>query len=167
MSSTRMESDYRLRYPLGSDREKRHIEEVRRWKKRHPDKVRALGRLNYARNKEKFRSRAKANYRKKPEIWLRSDLKRRYDMSVEEFATLLESQNGVCAICGKPERGKNNRLSVDHDHESGAIRGLLCNACNAGLGRFNDNLALLQKAVSYLINQMRAKDGAPTDNQTC
>ncbi len=71
--------------------------------------------------------------------------------------SLLESQGGVCAICKKEEQiidkgGGTQRLSVDHDHDTGKIRGLLCNDCNVGLGRFKDNLELLRSAVAYLEN---------------
>jgi len=71
------------------------------------------------------------------------------------YTALLESQNGVCAICGaaeghKSKDGVSARLAVDHDHETGEIRGLLCMSCNRGLGRFKDSLELLDSAQRYL-----------------
>lgn len=73
----------------------------------------------------------------------------RYGIGGEEYAQLLENQGGVCAICGSPcPTGKD--LSVDHDHGTGAIRGLLCHHCNIGLGHFKDNPALLNAAIAYL-----------------
>lgn len=55
----------------------------------------------------------------------------------------------MCAICGKPT--ENNRLlAVDHDHRTGAIRGLLCDSCNKGLGFFEEKTLLLKKAMMYL-----------------
>ena len=63
---------------------------------------------------------------------------------------MLEKQNGVCAICNKEEKSKNKNLFVDHDHQTGKVRSLLCNNCNSGLGQFNDNLNLLESAVLYL-----------------
>ena len=65
---------------------------------------------------------------------------------------MLTSQKGVCAICGKtPHR---IRLSVDHDHESRKVRGLLCSgkSCNYLLGRLRDNVEWMQSAVNYLMN---------------
>ena len=56
-------------------------------------------------------------------------------------------QNSVCAICG---RKSENLLTVDHDHTTGIIRGLLCKACNTGLGYFHDDPDSLRKAASYL-----------------
>lgn len=143
----------------------RHREEVKRWKKRNPERVRALARLNYQRNKAKFRARSRANYRKKPEIRLRADLKQRYDMSLEDFKRLLAEQNGVCAICGQPETGSFSRLSVDHDHRDNSIRGLLCAACNAGIGRLKDDPNLVERAAAYLRKaEEKAKDGPNSDS---
>jgi hypothetical protein len=70
---------------------------------------------------------------------------------------IFNKQNGVCAICFQKERSKRkpnhfgiNKLAVDHDHKTGKIRGLLCNCCNTAIGRFNDSIAVLQNAISYL-----------------
>lgn len=59
------------------------------------------------------------------------------------------TQRGVCAICERPPRGYKN-LAVDHDHATGAVRGLLCQTCNAALGSFGDAPRLLQRAIDYL-----------------
>lgn len=64
---------------------------------------------------------------------------------------LLDAQGGVCAICGNDEDGTGQRqLSVDHGHETGAVRGLLCNRCNPMLGYARDSIAVLQAAIEYL-----------------
>jgi|SRR5579859_4904101 len=81
-------------------------------------------------------------------------LRRKYNLTVEEYEEALANQGGVCAICGKPETARHRygpiRLAVDHDHITGEFRGLLCSGCNTGLGKFQDNHELLQKAVEYL-----------------
>ena len=65
---------------------------------------------------------------------------------------MFKEQNGVCAICGSPEvSDRNSNLCVDHDHETGKIRGLLCNKCNRGLGYFLDNPKILKNALKYLL----------------
>ncbi len=65
-----------------------------------------------------------------------------------------DAQNGLCAICNQPEtafmKNKIMYLAVDHDHKTGKIRGLLCSNCNNGLGRFYDNVELLQNAIGYI-----------------
>lgn len=81
-------------------------------------------------------------------------LKHRYGITPEEYASLLLKQNGVCAICRKPETkirgGTVVQLSVDHDHVTGAIRGLLCMACNLMIGNALDNPATLIAGAAYL-----------------
>lgn len=84
-------------------------------------------------------------------------LNRYYGMTLEKYYELLKAQNGVCAICGKAEtrtrKGVLQRLSVDHDHTTGKIRGLLCSLCNVAIGRFEDNPDFLRKAMDYLLSQ--------------
>lgn len=83
----------------------------------------------------------------------------RYNITAKQYELMLKSQNGVCIICGKSEtkrdRSKNIQpLSVDHNHLTGKVRGLICNKCNVGLGNFNDNPELLRKAAFYLEGQL-------------
>lgn len=79
----------------------------------------------------------------------RHNLKRVFGMSLEEYAIRLQTQQGVCAICGGLCKS-GRRLAVDHNHTTGKIRDLLCGNCNGGLGKFQDNPELLIKAVNYL-----------------
>lgn len=75
----------------------------------------------------------------------------KYGISREHFEMLLQKQKGVCAICEKPEReGRRRNLSVDHDHSTDKIRGLLCHVCNRAVGLFNDDPSLLETAAHYL-----------------
>jgi len=78
----------------------------------------------------------------------KAHLKYCFDITIEEYDRVLEEQSSVCAICG----GLNNdgrRLFIDHDHDTGKIRGLLCNQCNTWLGRY-DNKAYLSSVQKYL-----------------
>lgn len=83
-------------------------------------------------------------------------LKRDFGMTVEQYEAMHENQNGLCAICEKPETAKNNfdtsarKLAVDHDHATGKIRALLCTRCNTMLGLADDATATLAKAIEYL-----------------
>jgi Recombination endonuclease VII len=76
--------------------------------------------------------------------------------TVNDYNTMLEKQNGVCAACHKPEtrvdyrNGKVSKLAVDHCHKTGKVRGLLCHKCNSGIGLFNENIELMLKALEYL-----------------
>lgn len=72
----------------------------------------------------------------------------------EEYYDMFEKQKNKCGICDKEEtrlfKGKLTRLCLDHDHNTGKIRGLLCHACNTAIGKFKDNIQLLQSAIQYL-----------------
>jgi hypothetical protein len=75
-------------------------------------------------------------------------LKFKYGITQEEYDALLEAQGGGCAVCGAtPEE---EELPVDHDHDTGEVRGILCNNCNNGIGRFEDSPELLRSAADYL-----------------
>lgn len=79
-----------------------------------------------------------------------SYLKRKFGISLSEYEDMLVKQSGVCAICGKPEQ-TDRSLAVDHCHETGFVRGLLCVKCNTGMGNLGDNVEILQKAIDYLL----------------
>jgi len=79
-------------------------------------------------------------------------LKRMYNITLEDFETLLKLQGKLCAICKEPKV-----LVVDHDHETEKVRGLLCYACNTGLGQFKDDPRLLDAAVLYLEDSRKPK----------
>lgn len=92
------------------------------------------------------------------------NLRKKYGITQEEYDALLLAQGGCCAICRKPEtvytgrgKGVSNRLCVDHDHVTGKVRGLLCNACNTSLGKMNDDPTLLVQALTYLGFDVKVK----------
>lgn len=76
-------------------------------------------------------------------------LKTKYAMTVDDYLEMLERQENRCAICGGVNK-TGRRLYIDHCHDTGKVRGLLCLNCNAGLGQFSDSLALLESATDYL-----------------
>jgi len=79
---------------------------------------------------------------------LRRKLEREYGLTHDEYMALLDGQGDVCAICG--DSGQRRALAVDHDHENGQVRGLLCDRCNPMLGYARDNIAILEAAIEYL-----------------
>lgn len=80
----------------------------------------------------------------------------RYGVSADVYRAMHTAQNGLCANCGRSESlvdkrtGKVRRLSVDHDHTTGKIRGLLCNDCNTGLGKLGDTVEGIKRLLAYL-----------------
>lgn len=96
------------------------------WKKRRrrrPDKVRAISRKHY--------------------------LKSKYNISLEDYDDLLDSQCYCCAICDTCLAYVKN-VCVDHDHKTGKVRGILCGRCNKALGLVDDNKAVLREMIRYL-----------------
>lgn len=80
---------------------------------------------------------------------------KKYGMTVEDYAAMFVRQKGVCGICahGETARGSGGSvklLAIDHCHTTGVVRGLLCSACNQGLGSFRDDVSRLTAAIEYL-----------------
>ena len=80
-------------------------------------------------------------------------VKYKYGIEWEEYLIMFEEQGGLCPICDKliKPRGQQSEIGcVDHNHLTGEVRGLLCNACNVGLGVFEDNTDIMRRAIEYL-----------------
>ena len=74
----------------------------------------------------------------------------KYGLQPDQKQTMIEQQNNCCAICGYKFGQKKGDMKVDHCHESGDVRGLLCDLCNRGIGMLKDNVENLQNAIQYL-----------------
>ena len=135
-----------------------------KWEKENPEKAAEKRRAWREKNREKnqqtqreWRERVGYNQRRKERgDHVRQQLKT-YGLTEQSFAELLNAQGGCCAICGQSEPGMKNssRLYVDHCHETGLVRGLLCRACNTMLGNAKDMASVLRAGAEYL---ERAKD---------
>jgi hypothetical protein len=121
------------RYPLVRDQA---IERARKWREENIERFRE--------NQRRMRSTPEGKRRSRE-----YHLGRKYGLTVEQYEAMLAAQGGGCAICGRPPR-EDIALHVDHDHATGAVRGLSCFRCNNALGDFNDDPALLRKALDYL-----------------
>jgi hypothetical protein len=116
---------------------------------------------NEERRKETQRQSGRRNYT--TEKRHAKHLKVKFGMTPDEYRAMYDSQGGKCAICGKEETVMNTavinkapkKLSVDHDHKSGQVRGLLCSNCNAAIGYLDDNISALEKAIEYLKRWMK------------
>lgn len=80
--------------------------------------------------------------------WRQANVGRKFGLAAGEYDRLLAAQDSKCAICDQPPSGR--RLAVDHCHETGKVRQLLCGSCNRGIGMFKHDAGLLLKAVAYL-----------------
>jgi hypothetical protein len=104
-------------------------------------------------------SEGKAGYQKEyraafPDRWKHHDLMRKYGIGLNDYVQMAIERGNKCEICGQPETqtrgGKEKLLSVDHDHATGKVRGLLCSECNQAIGKFKDSTAILAAAIRYL-----------------
>lgn len=97
---------------------------------------------------------------KNPDYYRKVQLRYKFGITPEEYDALLARQDGACAICGQEEtalgrHGEVKLLSVDHNHETGEVRGLLCQRCNIGLGHFLTSENLIA-AAAYLVQNETA-----------
>jgi hypothetical protein len=104
----------------------------------------------YRENQRRMRSTPEGKARQRA-----GHLKRKYGITLEEYDTLLQHQGGGCAICRRKPR-PDASLHLDHDHQTGRMRGILCFRCNNGLGDFDDDASLLQQAVAYVVSYQAA-----------
>lgn len=119
------------------EQKKKHAEYMREYNKRKPEKKK-IYRKNYRENHKANQLRAK------------------YGITVEEYQAMFDSQGGVCKLCGLEETTRISRgdgirsLAVDHDHNTGKVRGLLCHQCNVVLGQYEKHKDLFPKFQEYL-----------------
>ncbi len=111
-----------------------NLDKIMSWKKNNPDKVRQIKRRYYKQTAAKQR-----------ELYIRS----KYGLSSAQFNSMLDQQSGVCAICEDVPP-----TAVDHDHDTGRVRGLLCANCNFGIGFLRDSARILNSAVEYLAKHL-------------
>jgi hypothetical protein len=118
----------------------------------------ARARAAYWRDPEKYRRRSRSRARKPvlPEDQRRYQLRWAYGITPEDYDRMFRAQEGRCKICRGPA------TAVDHDHETGQVRGLLCRPCNSGLGHFRDSLEFLRRAVAYLEASPQVAPSDPT-----
>lgn len=122
------------------------------WYLRNREARAVKARTYYLKNREKVKARVREYRDKNPHVATRASLRHQlalYGMSPDEYGIMMGEQNGMCALCGQAQVG-TRRLSVDHCHTSGKVRGLLCSKCNTGLGLLGDTIDNLERAVTYL-----------------
>lgn len=110
-------------------------------------RARLADRKYNATHREQRRQYSEDRYARHPERYRALQLKNDYGLTVNEFEAMRVAQGNACAICREPFTGTPH---VDHDHATGAVRGLLCHGCNVGLGRFRDDPGRLESAAVYL-----------------
>lgn len=143
---------YYLKYP-----EKKRTSR-QKYKAAHHEEIKAGQRAYYNRTKDDpaYQAKRRAAGRARPsDSRFKEHIKGRYGITLDEYNRILETQNGVCAICRNASPGvRIKRFSVDHDHATGEIRGLLCIKCNTAIGQLEDNIERMHKAARYLRGEL-------------
>lgn len=112
----------------------------REWRKKNPEKAKAIQRRHY----DKYPDRSRE-----------LSLKRKYNLTIADVEAMILNQNGKCAICKKSPKGKRlneSQLHVDHDHQTKTNRGMLCGNCNRAIGLVFENSNILRAMINYLEN---------------
>ncbi len=133
----------RDRYKNNLEYREKYKSRIYNWRRLHKDRVQEC--------------RKKINATPKGKLMNRESILRRYGLTLEQYDEMFREQEGVCAICGRPEKQKDKlgnikRLAVDHNHITGEVRGLLCIDCNSAIGRLDADKGteLLTKAINYI-----------------
>ena len=131
----------------------------KKYLKKNPEKVSQFALNRKGRSKE-YRQETKKERneylkewgRRNPEKRRAQKYRHRYGIDVDGYNSMLLARNGKCAICYSSDFGRANAkvFVVDHCHQTGTIRGLLCHKCNMVIGFSNDSKDLLLRAISYL-----------------
>ena len=132
--------------------EDKRKESSKRYYEKHKEKI-----LQKSKESKKARA-ARQKYRNKPEVKERirnAKLLEKYGITSQEYEDMLTAQNYRCAGCGIHQLEVDIRFAVDHNHNTGKVRGLLCGSCNRALGLVKDD----QKTLSNLINYLEKYDG--------
>ena len=134
-----------------------HPEKVEEYKiqcaqfyKDNPDKKKSKDKKYRDKNKLRLNAMNRKWRKNNPEVVRKHNLKKYFGLTVQDYDNMYIEQGGCCAICGTHQSELKLRLSVDHDHETGQLRGLLCGSCNTALGLLKDSIGILDNAISYL-----------------
>lgn len=119
----------------------------REWARKNHDKILNQGREYQKNNREKLAARSRERYRNNKQKELDRIRRKKYGITGEEFRAIIEKQGLKCPICTK-DITKNP--SVDHNHKTGEIRGLICNKCNLAIGNAEDSPDRLRRMADYL-----------------
>lgn len=120
------------------------------YRKLHREQLKEYAKEYYKNNKEKaLESSRKSRIKNKENVRV-SQLKCTYGITLDDWNSLFEKQEGRCAICKRPQDYFEKSLAVDHNHKTGKVRGLLCENCNRAIGLLYDNIDSLRNAIDYL-----------------
>jgi 5-methylcytosine-specific restriction endonuclease McrA len=145
-SSKEKQAEYNRRY-YAKNREKMR-EGMRSWRAKNLEQHRANSRKYHHENRELILPKQRAHRKENPHIYAQRLRLRKFGLSHAAYQEMLESQNGKCAICKT-----TGKLVVDHNHQTDAVRSLLCSPCNTAIGLFKEDTDRMRAAIKYLDEQ--------------
>lgn len=143
MSNKEASKKYRQLHP------ERRKATTKKWRDNNQEQIKGYNKIYNEINIEKRKQYIETYKAKHPRVHLRNHLRNKYGLELETYDLMVMDQDNKCKICDKEEK-ENHRLSVDHCHTTGKVRGLLCKNCNKALGLFLDSKELLVSAENYL-----------------
>jgi hypothetical protein len=142
----------------------KRAEQNRKWLAANPGKQAEYDKRCYDKNPEKRKSCSRQYKADNPEKVAAAHRARRlkaiYGISVAEYDQMLTDQGGRCALCRTDTPRGMGTFHVDHCHDTGAVRALLCSTCNTGIGHLQHNPDLLIKAAEYIQHHRKLQDAA-------
>jgi len=137
-------------YDKTIDRMDYQKEKIKEWRAVNPEKRSEQKKRHYLKNKEKIDQRAKDWYNNNKDRSKENAIQRKYGITTEVLNQMRESQQYRCAICGTGEDSLKKKLVIDHCHNTGKVRKLLCTNCNVAIGMFKENPRIMFLAMEYL-----------------
>ena len=126
-------------------------ERAKLWYKKNKEKRRQYNKEYRDKNRESLNRYDRDRYEDRKDELRSNKFKRKYGITLEQRDKMIKEQNGTCLICKDilTLEGKGGCV-VDHCHETGEVRGILCSPCNSGIGHLKDDVSLLYAAIEYL-----------------
>jgi hypothetical protein len=131
-------------------REKMRIRARELYRLNHAHRI-AKQREKRAKNREAINANMRKYQRANRDKFYEYNAANRFGVKRAEIQAI-RSTSAVCEICGDPPEAKR-RLAIDHNHQTGKLRGMLCHTCNLGLGAFKDDVLRIHKAAMYLASR--------------
>lgn len=122
----------------------------RNWYAKNRERMCRKASAYYWAHREEALAKGRASHQKNKAVRMLQRKNKLYGMKPGQYEAMEKAQGGRCAICGRSPRDRYKRLQVDHDHQTGSVRALLCHTCNYGIGIFSDDPKWLDAAVKYL-----------------
>ncbi|MCI0557356.1 MAG: endonuclease VII domain-containing protein [Nitrososphaera sp.] len=129
---------------------------AKKWRDANPDKCRAARERKKEQRALNFQKWKEANPERLKELYRERNYRKQYGLGIADYEKLLDDQGRRCAICKTDTPGGRGRFHVDHCHDSGKVRAILCHACNTGIGYLKHDCTIMLAALKYIARHEQA-----------